>query len=79
MACRNEISSGRLAGLEEDLARHPGTSPHIYPRDLELKGCVSGVSGWERASEELISDRDPWNGSDICPQNIHTNSADDRR
>ena len=49
MACRNEVSPGRSAGLEEDLARHSRTSPHIYTRNLDLKGCVSGVSGWELA------------------------------
>ncbi len=49
MPCRNEVSPGQSAGLEEDLARHLGTSPHIYARDLDLKGCVSGVSGWEQA------------------------------
>ena len=59
MACRNEISPGRSAGLEEDLARHPGTSPHIYTRGLELKGCVSGVSGWELAR---ISHQLSWRG-----------------
>jgi len=49
LACRNEVSPGRSAGLEEDLARHSRTSPHIYTRNLDLKGCVSGVSGWELA------------------------------